>query len=271
MKKNILIFCVALALISLTAYGFIGSKEVETEPQELLANNVVESNILTTVKPISNIFEDFIYEIGPRFGAITKENLSKVTAFSDLIDKAHVDRIVSYKSLSVIIMEDDVRSDKRVNGNSGNLNAAQLEFLHSLDYSTSIVFWADYEERNAETGIIEDSHWTPHLTIVPEKQATYSYGIDGKDGLKRYFKDETENVRKDVDPNKLRPAKLYFTVTINGTLDNIKLDRPSGYPDVDNRMIELINNLPGNWTPAENAKGEKVEQELVVSFGLMGC
>ena len=36
-------------------------------------------------------------------------------------------------------------------------------------------------------------------------------------------------------------------------------------------MIQLIKNTPDQWVPAENEKGEKVEQELVVSFGLMGC
>jgi len=36
-------------------------------------------------------------------------------------------------------------------------------------------------------------------------------------------------------------------------------------------MIELITKTPGEWQPAENYKGEKVDQELVVSFGLMGC
>ena len=39
----------------------------------------------------------------------------------------------------------------------------------------------------------------------------------------------------------------------------------------DKKMIELITNLPGKWAPAENQKGEKVDQELVISFGLMGC
>jgi hypothetical protein len=33
----------------------------------------------------------------------------------------------------------------------------------------------------------------------------------------------------------------------------------------------LANNLPGKWQPAENAKGEKVDQVLVLSFGIVGC
>ena len=51
----------------------------------------------------------------------------------------------------------------------------------------------------------------------------------------------------------------------------VKLDGASGYLSINNRMIELINKAPGKWNPAENAKGEKVDQELAVSFGLRGC
>ena len=39
----------------------------------------------------------------------------------------------------------------------------------------------------------------------------------------------------------------------------------------DNKMIELITKTPGLWIPAENSRGEKVDQELVLSFGMVGC
>lgn len=35
-------------------------------------------------------------------------------------------------------------------------------------------------------------------------------------------------------------------------------------------MLELMWNAPGKWIPAENSKGNKVEQELVVKFGMPG-
>jgi hypothetical protein len=108
------------------------------------------------------------------------------------------------------------------------------------------------------------------LTIVPETQAEYS---KGKAALKEYLKESSKASRDiaNVDPEKLQPAKLYFTVTKKGAIENVKLDRTSNYSLVDEAMIELIKNAPGTWKPAENLKGEKVEQELVVSFGLMGC
>ncbi|MEX0272801.1 MAG: energy transducer TonB, partial [Flavobacteriaceae bacterium] len=68
-----------------------------------------------------------------------------------------------------------------------------------------------------------------------------------------------------------QPAKLFFTVTAKGSLENIRLDRSSGYPSIDEKMLELLPQVPGKWIPAQNRNGENVAQELVVSFGLLGC
>ena len=51
----------------------------------------------------------------------------------------------------------------------------------------------------------------------------------------------------------------------------VELEESSGYPAIDKTMIELLTNAPGKWKPAKNAKGEKVDQQLVFSFGEVGC
>jgi len=268
MKKRIIIFCAVLSVLSLTAFGFIGWDDTKTNQLKTIINEDVASNSQVIENINKKVFTDFIYDVGPRFSGIKKGDLNNAKSFSDFIGDEHAQRIVSYKSLSTIILEDDRQTDLRVTRNSGDLTAAQLEFLKSLDYSTNILIWADYTEKNKETGELEESHWTPYLTIVPEKQASYQ---PGKDALIQYLKESSEDVRINVEAEKLQPAKLYFTVTKKGTIANVKLDRTSNYPAVDSKMVELITNAPGNWEPAENSKGEKVDQELVVSFGLMGC
>ncbi len=46
----------------------------------------------------------------------------------------------------------------------------------------------------------------------------------------------------------------------------------TGYPSIDERFITLIKKIPGKWIPAENSRGEKIEQELVFTFGpANGC
>jgi hypothetical protein len=44
------------------------------------------------------------------------------------------------------------------------------------------------------------------------------------------------------------------------------------YPTLDEKFMTLIENIPGKWISAENSKGEKIEQELVFTFGpANGC
>ena len=43
-----------------------------------------------------------------------------------------------------------------------------------------------------------------------------------------------------LDEELLQAAKLYFTVTTEGEIEDIKLDRSSGYSRIDEAMIELL-------------------------------
>jgi len=232
----------------------------------------VDENITTKTKipeKVKNrIFTDFIYDVGPRFGAIKKREVDKAISIAAFFDEKKLQSIISLKSISIILIKGDKRTDTKATGHSSKLTIAQLKLIQSLGYSTNFLIKAEYQQINKDTGELEDSYSTPHLTIVPEKQATYIYG---KGALKKFLKENSEITRTNVDPKKLKPAKLFFTVTQKGTIENVKLDRSSGYPLVDETMIELITKTSGKWKPAENYNGEKVNQELVVSFGLMGC
>lgn len=268
MKKNILFFTTLVTILSFTACDFINGSNAESDRSEAIEAEDLAANIPVKAEVPDNFFPDFIYDVGPRFNEITKEDLAKARSFSDFITEEHAGRIVDYKSLRVIIMEGDEKSDIWESGDSGDFTAAQLELLQSSDYSTSLTIWANYQEKEFHTGELQFSTWTPYLTVVPEKQANYS---GGKDALKAFLRNNSEEARVDVDPEKLKPAKLYFTVTKNGSIENAKLDRSSGYPEVDKTLLELIGKTQGEWESAENAQGEKVDQELVVSFGLRGC
>ena len=268
MKKSILIISAVVITLSLIAFGILQPNN--SEVNELKESNAVVMSTTTKDKITDRIFTDFIYDVGPRFSPIKKSDLDALRSFNDIIGQEHANRIVEYKWVTVVLIIDDKESNVREFGTSDVLTEAQLKLLHSFDYSTNLMIAADYQGKNKETGALEDTHWTPYLTIVPETQAEYS---EGKDALKEYLKEHSKASRDiaNVDPEKLQPAKLYFTITKKGTIENVKLDRTSNYPLVDEAMIELIKNTPGTWKPAENLKGEKVDQELVVSFGLMGC
>ena len=102
----------------------------------------------------------------------------------------------------------------------------------------------------------------------PKKQAVYKSGHKALlDYLKENSKDETANVEK----NQLKSGIIRFFISEDGQIKNAALESSSGYKAIDEKMIELITNLPENWTPATNASGNKIEQELIFSFGTLGC
>jgi TonB family protein len=270
MKKSVIIFSAVLITLSLAAFNVIDWNNSKTGQMATLENTNIGISTPAKEKITKRFFPDFIYDVGPRFGPIKKSDLNKVRSFDELIDVDDAQRIVDYNSVSVIVVVNDEESSRRENGNSPTLNTAQLKFIQTLEYSTNLMVRADVEQRNKETGQLEDSSWTPYLTVVPETQADY---VNGKDALKNYLKENSKEVREqsNVDPERLQPAKLYFTVTKNGNIENARLDRSSNYPFVDETMLDLIRKTTGKWTPAEDQDGKKVDQELVVSFGLLGC
>ncbi len=268
MKKSIIIICTVLVTLSLTAFGILNKNETEmtTAKSKALKDVAIKSPQIDKKEP--EIFEDFIYDIGTRFSPIKKSDLQKATSISDFITAESLNSIVDLKSVRVIVVKNERQTDIQELGYSKTLNKKQLQLLRSLDYSQGFNIRSEFTIINPETGLVEDNYDSPHLSVVPEYQA---HNTLSKDLLKKYLKDNTKAVRQGVDPKKLRPAKVYFTVTKLGAIKNVRLDRSSYYPKVDNRMMELIKTLPGTWTPAKNVNGEQVNQELVVFFGLMGC
>lgn len=115
---------------------------------------------------------------------------------------------------------------------------------------------------------MDESRLPPYLYVPLEKQAAYE---GGKDALMEYLKVNSKEARVGMSMDELPPFKLLFTVTKKGTVENARLDGTSGYLSIDLKMVELIAKAPGTWKPAENAKGEKVDQEQMVPFGLTGC
>ncbi|MBT8310966.1 MAG: hypothetical protein HKO72_02900, partial [Flavobacteriaceae bacterium] len=144
----------------------------------------------------------------------------------------------------------------------------QIKFLKSVDYSTNLLVYADYVEKNKTTGEMYETHWTPYLTVVPEKQATY---LDFSESFIDYLKVNLKPATTMLPDDQIKPGLLYFTVSKNGTISNTRIQNSSGFESLDEKLTELIEKAPGNWVPAKNSKGEQVDQELTVSFGKMGC
>jgi len=250
------------------AYGFTCMFGIEKDQAVAVNSSSVTAVDLREQQIIQPALPNFNYKVGSRFNGISKTDLQNARSFSDFIAEEHANRIVSYASMSVVTLKDGHQTDSKKITNSGVFSVAQLALLQTFDYSANIMISANFTEKSFESGELQESTWTPYLTVVPEKQVVYK---DGADALIDYLKENSKEQRLVEQEDKLKSARLNFTVTKNGTVSNAKIVSTSGYPTIDAKMLELINNLPGTWEAAENEKGEKVDQELVFSFGADGC
>jgi hypothetical protein len=268
MKKHLIPFCTALAILSFTSCSNTTKDKLKTNQLEPSMGKEMAINTQTTNTTKRKVFTDFIYDIGPRFGPIKREVVQKARSIDAFISKEELEKIEHIKSVTVTIMAGYIISDIIETGTSASFTEAQLKLLKGSDYSTNLMIHVEFQQMNPQINALENNYASSYLTIIPEKQASYLFS---EDTLKDYLRVQSEESRVGVDPKKLRPAKLYFTVAKDGSVENVRLDRSSFYPVIDETMITLIKNLPGSWTPAENVNGEKVKQELVLSFGLLGC
>ncbi|PHS09412.1 MAG: hypothetical protein COA88_04300 [Kordia sp.] len=201
MKNKILFFCISLTILSLTAFSFMKQKNQETDQLKIVANENSAIKTQAPEKVEKSTFTDFIYDVGPRFRAIKKRDVDNAISIATFFDEKQLQSIVSLKSVNIIIIKGEKRIDTRTTGHSNKLTAAQLKLIQSFDYSTNFLIRVEYQQINKETGELEDSYSTPHLTIIPEKQAVH---IDGKNELKKFLK---ENSKKSRTTPATRPRK----------------------------------------------------------------
>lgn len=268
MKKLLLIIgtiAFGITLMSLTLLNRDNEK-----PKLLLAANYNSFN-QGMIKSVAVKEPRFIdYSMGPRFRPIKRSELEKTTSVKAFFTELELIRIGEFEKLSIDLYEEPnnyIETGHKVVG--PDFEKEQLSYLKTMEYSTNFKIDAIVEGIDAVTGESRGKdHFTPHLTVVPEKQAIY---LDGMGAFYEYLRKGARKIEKNLDRREMGAAKLYFTVDQNGHLKDLHLKRSSNYPELDDKLIELMNNLPGKWEAAEDQKGKKVEQELVVFFGIMGC
>ncbi len=246
MKKNLILFSTTIIALCLTAFGFISWSE---------------SGATLGAAP------EFIYDINYRSGTtITKEKLHNAKSVSDILPreadwtKHPVQRVI------VSLFQDG--SETTEIGDNLALNKEQTQLLRSIDYSKSFRLVATCQDQHKAVPDRELAYnLTYFITVIPEKEAEYK---GGEDALIAYLKKKSKKETAIVKEDQLRQGQISFTVTKKGTIAKVELSSTSGYPSIDKAMVELITTLPRKWDPATNAKGEKVEQEFIFSFGRRG-
>ena len=268
MKKNILILGLFIGSLSFMAFKIIKSNNVTSCNQDL---RTIKSN-----QPLVNDFSNFSnfintndipYKVESRFlSTISKSDLNRAKTIIDILPKKATESIESYYYSRVSILDDHVETDRRAYADSEVLTAAQINLLNSTKDSGNIYIKSDYKIKGG--GSLYDRDLTYFISIVPDQQAEYQ---EGHEALISYLKKSNEEEVKVIKKGELKGGKVRFTITSEGLVSKVGLTSTSGYPSIDKKLVKMIEEIPGNWTPASNEKGEKVDQELVFFFGVMGC
>lgn len=264
MKKRINILRTALAILSLLLFG---CTKLITDKQQTTAAVTIETAIENKVDfgPHLTPLPDLYYGIDARFAAVKKSDILSATTIYDFLNEGEKDQIITLKSVNLVVIKDNQQSEIQEQGITDQLTAAQIKLLKSMDYFNHFTIRTEFRGKNMETGVIEDKFFGPHITVVPDQQANY---VDGKEALLNYLKDHSRTDMNTITDNKINAIKISFIVDKQGEIKDVKHDAMStGYPEIDKKFMKLIKNIPGKWTPAENSKGEKMEQELVFTFG----
>ncbi|MFT4536099.1 MAG: hypothetical protein ACI9P5_003473 [Saprospiraceae bacterium] len=268
MKKKLLILGLLIGSLSFMAFKIFNTNKVTScnkNLRSIKSNTCLGSDFLD----FSNIVDprDIVYKVESRFlSTISKSDLNKAETIIDILPKKATESIESYYYARVSILDDHVETDRRAYADSEVLTAAQIDLLNSTNDSGNIYIKSDYKIRGG--GSLYDRQLTYFISIVPHQQAEYQ---DGHESMISYLREHTEEEVKIIKKGSLKGGKVRFTITADGQVSKVELTSTSGYPSIDKKLVEIVENIPGNWTPASNEEGEKVDQELVFFFGQMGC
>lgn len=265
MKKSILIMGGILATFSLTAYSALQKKSSNPNPKEVSCMPAAPDQGLL-VKGFAPVVQ-FMYHIDTRFNTtITKEKLLQATSILEILPEEATQSLVGYSQVKVGILGKD--GEIIATGKNELLNSAQIELMREADYATNFYIRSNCFKQYSYAGFTEPYDLVYYISVTPEKEARY---IPGYPELIQYLKDNSKAETAIVREDQLKPGKISFTVTSTGSITDVALESSSGYPSIDQKMKQLIANLPGAWTPAEDEQGQKVHQQLCFSFGMIGC
>ena len=271
MKNTIFITCTVIITLALTAFTYSNWNSLP------INKGCSQPTIKGCSQPTKVIDPPtFFYNLSPLCkNTITKERMYNAKTISDLMPEYNMqenlnNNITSLRDVKIRIEEENVDDTKHKSeiGNGNSLSEEQINLLKSTDYST-IFFLEGYSVDNKATAdIVKERYFNYHMAVVPENQASYK---TGNTAFIDFFSTESQPTIAKIESGNLKGGKISFTITKAGTISNLDNYSTCGYASVDERMMELMNNLPDGWNVATNGKGEKVNQTLVFSYGQTGC
>ncbi|MES2678519.1 MAG: energy transducer TonB [Bacteroidota bacterium] len=180
-----------------------------------------------------------------------KEQLNKALLLTDITPENPGQWNMKYVSVDIVASCNG--SEVTASGTSDLLTEEQLRVVSSADLGTDIVINVNYNY----------SRVSYYLTVMPDVEAEFP---GGKTELTQYLNKIILDKITDETPVQFYLSLIKFTVNEEGEIGNAQLTQSSGDQYLDRLLLEAVNNMP-KWTPAQNAKGQKVKQEYRLGTG----
>jgi len=196
---------------------------------------------------------------------VKKEKLTNAKLLNDFVADYPTNWVANYISVEVKGTCDG--KEMKAIGANNFLTAEQKKILNTIDLSSDLIITVKYKEKNPVNHTVYDNQMNIALTVVPEIEAQY---LSGQDDIKKYLKDYVIKKITETVPQEFQKGIVTFTIDEAGEVTNAKISLTSGDAKTDKFLLNTISSMP-KWKPAQNAKGEKVKQEFVFTFGVGGC
>ena len=273
MKRNLITYSSLLAILACFTLSCAKTNSNQADIEAALAINDVPSE---KDEPRENLD----YLVNTWSSPVTKEEVKQITSlwyFWSEKDKAKYKRD-AFREIWVVNLKDyhdwtldvsEVDPGRKATGPTVEFTKEQLDLVANADYSDHLRFSARFNRTNIETGEVEENVLiSQSMSVVPDVQAAYDGGFEA---LVNYLKQASRDRVKHVKRDEVGRCRIFFNVTNKGTVTGVRMVETSKYAEVDEALIKIVNEIPQKWTPAQNGKGEKVDQEFVFTFGRAGC
>lgn len=219
------------------------------------------------VEEVYDFDYDVYYNVSSRWWRqLSREELKNARSLEDVFRESDFRDARPFRNSRVIVLGDELAHLEQESSDSQFFNGAQKQILQEADYNSSLLVTGVLEPQ--ESGPSVRDSFLYYISVVPEQRAEY---LDGFEALVRHVKSHSIKEFEEIGVKNLQPGQVSFSVDEKGRVGNAKIKATCGHKKMDAKMIRLIEEIPGIWVPAKNADGENVSEELVFSFGRMGC
>lgn len=261
---------IMLKIIALVVSVFAGFTAYMLSEKEVACNATppVASTIDIDFNPNSVADEQpFYYGIDSRFmHQVTRERVLTAQTIEDLYPENTVSATQKFTEIKLSLMDPEIELSERDYGKL--LSPAQKELLRTCNYASNLYLTSYYSSFDMNSASKIHNHIVYYMTVIPEVEAEYE---GGRAAVIRYLREQMNEQTKDIPTSEIKPGRIKFTVDKKGIVRNVSVDSPSGFVEIDEAFLTHIAMMPGEWTPAKNANGENIDQELIFFYGSFGC